>query len=178
MIKSNDHFEHCNLNYLITQVKTIKISTYQDMEELRRKLFDSIDIVIERNYTVIDQLTKLEIQAKIMGLQIISPESILTVLQMSKQELIRFILDLNLYYVNDTEETSTEDVPDTMNDTQYNMYDYQYNARNASYFYGYNDGNSDWSHSNQYYGKYYWSQQDQFQSGMYSQEHGWNQWNQ
>ena len=59
----------------------MKISTYQDMEELRRRLFDSIDIVIERDYIVIDQLTKLEIQAKILALQIIAPESILTVLQ-------------------------------------------------------------------------------------------------
>ena len=149
----------------------------QDMEELRRAIFDSIDIGTERNYNVIDQFTKLEIQAKIMGLQIISPESILTVLQMSKQELIKFILDLNLYYVDDTEE-SIENIPNTMNDTQYNMYDYQYNARNASYGYNYSVGNSDWSHSNQYYGNYYWSQQEQFQSGMYSQEHGWNQWNQ
>ena len=147
------------------------------MEELRRKLFDSIDIVMERNYIVIDQLTKLEIQAKILGLQIISPESILTVLQMSKQELIKFILELNLYYV--TEETSTENVINTMNDTQYNMYDYQYNAGyNASYVYDYNVGNSDWSHSNQYYENYYWSQQEQFQDGTYPQEHRWNQWNQ
>ena len=106
------------------------------MEELRRAIFDSIDIVTERNYNVIDQLTKLEIQAKIMGLGIIASESILTLLQMSKQE----------------------DVPNTMNDT--NIYDYQYNARNASYVYGYNDGSSDWSHSNQYYGNYYWSQQE------------------
>ena len=142
------------------------------MEELWRAIFDSIDIVTERNYTVIDQLTKLEIQAKIMGLQIISPESILIVLQMSKQELIKFILDLNLYYVDDTEE-SIENIPNTMNDTQYNMY--QYNARNASYVYGYNDGSSDWSHSNQYYGNYYWSQQEQFQSAMYSQEYEWSQ---
>ena len=94
----------------------------QDMEELRRAIFDSIDIVTERNYNVIDQLTKMEIQAKIIGLGIgiIASESILTVLQMSKQEIIKFILQLNLHYV--TEEESIEDVPNTMNDT--NMYDY------------------------------------------------------
>ena len=88
----------------------------QDMEELRRAIFDSIDIGTERNYNVIDQFTKLEIQAKIMGLGIIASESILTVLQMSKQEIIKFILQLNLHYV--TEEESIEDVPNTMNDTR------------------------------------------------------------
>ena len=166
----------------------MKISTYQDMEELRRKLFDSIDIVIEKNYTVIDQLTKLEIQAKILALQIISPESILTVLKMSKQELVRFILDLNMCYMDVTEETSTENVINIMNDTQYNMYDNQYNAGyNASYVYDYqyNVGNSDdyvlqidWSRSNQYSENSYWSHQDQLQNCTYPQEYGWNQWNQ
>ena len=149
------------------------------MEELRRAIFDSIDIVTERNYNVIDQLTKLEIQAKIMGLQIISPESILTMLQMSKQELIRFILDLNMCYMDVTEEeTSTEDVINIMNDTQYNgfgynanyVYDFQYNVRySADYV-----SQIDWSHSNQYSENSYWSHQDHIQNYTYPQEYGWN----
>ena len=157
----------------------------QDMEELRKAIYDQIDIVTERNYHVIDQLTKLEIQAKLVGLGIIASDSILTVLQMSKQQIINFILQLNLYYVDDTEESIENDTQYTMNDTKFNMNDTQFNmndtqynmygyyARNASY-----DGNSDWPHNNQNHGNYYWSQQEQFQSGMYSQEHGWNQWNQ
>ena len=99
----------------------MKISTYLDMEELRRRLFNSIDIVMEKDYIVIDQLTKLEIQAKLLSLHIIAGESILTVLKMSKEELIRFILDLNMCYKDVTEEeTNTEDVINIMNDTQYN----------------------------------------------------------
>ena len=69
------------------------------MEELRKAIYNEIDIVTERNFNVIDQLTKLEIQAKFLGLGLVASESFLTVLQMSKQEIIKFILQLNLHYV-------------------------------------------------------------------------------
>ena len=125
------------------------------MEELRRRLFNSIDVVMEKDYVVLDQLTKLELQAKLLALHIIAGESILTVLKMSKEELIEFILDLNMCSMDVTEEeTSTEDVINIKNDTQYNGVGY-----NANYVYDsqYNVGYSadyvlqiDWSHSNQY----------------------------
>ena len=109
---------------------------------------------------------------------------------MSKQQMINFILQLNLYYVDETEE-NIESVPSNMDDTQYRRNDtqesmndtqysrndthynlYGYYARNASY-----DGNSDSPHNIQNHGNY-WSQQEQFHSGMYSQEYEWNQWSQ
>ena len=34
------------------------------MEEIRNAIYNDIDIVTERNYHIIDQLTKLEIQSK------------------------------------------------------------------------------------------------------------------
>ena len=157
----------------------MKIIIYLEMEELRRRLFNSIDIVMEKDYVVLDQLTKLELQAKLLSLHIIAGESILTVLKMLKEELIRFILDLNMCYMDVTEEeTSTEDVINIMNDTQYNGFGY-----NANYVYDsqYNVGYSadyvsqiDWSHSNQYSENSYWSHQDQFQNYTYPQEYGWN----
>ena len=74
----------------------MKIIIYLEMEELRRRLFNSIDIVMEKDYVVLDQLTKLELQAKLLSLHIIAGESILTVLKMSKEDLFKFILDLNI----------------------------------------------------------------------------------
>ena len=62
------------------------------MEEIRNAIYNEIDIVTERNYAIIDKLTKIEIQSKLLGLNIIAPESYLTILQMPKQRLIDFIL--------------------------------------------------------------------------------------
>ena len=93
------------------------------MEELRRRLFNSIDIVMEKDYVVLDQLTKLELQAKLLSLHIIAGESILTILKMSNEELIKFILSLNMCYMDVTEEeTTTEDVINIMNDSYYSQY--------------------------------------------------------
>ena len=148
----------------------------QDMEELRKAIYNEIDIVTERNYHVIDQLTKLEIQSKFLGLGIVASESYSAVLQMSKQQLINFILQLNLYYVDETEENN-ESAPSNMDDTQYRRNDTQESRNDTHYLYGYYgrnasyDGNSDWQYNNQAH--YHWSQQQQFQSNMYE----WNQWN-
>ena len=123
---------------------------------------------------MLDQLTKLELQAKLLSLHIIAGESILTILKMSNEELIKFILSLNMCYMDVTEEeTTTEDVINIMNDSYYSQYNwFEYSA---DYVY---QSQIDWSHSNQYSGNSYWSDQDQLQNCTYPQEYGWNQWNQ
>ena len=67
------------------------------MEELRTRFYNSIDLVEEKDPVVLDQLTKLELQAKLLYyLNIFAGESILTILKLSKDELIKFILSLSL----------------------------------------------------------------------------------
>ena len=54
------------------------------MEELRTRFYNSIDLVEEKDPVVLDQLTKLELQAKLLSLNINAGESILTILKLSK----------------------------------------------------------------------------------------------
>ena len=139
------------------------------MEEIRNAIYNEIDIVTERDYAIIDKLTKIEIQSKLLGLNIIASESYLTILQMPKQRLINFILQLNLFYAEESEDI--ESAPSDMNDTQEGMDDDQY-GRNETYnFYGYYGNVNDyWQYNNQDH--YYWQQQNQWQNGMYFQQ--WN----
>ena len=151
------------------------------MEEIRNAVFNEIDIVTTRDYAVIDKLTKIEIQSKLLGLNIIAPESYLTILQMPKQRLIDFILQLNLFYAEESE--NNENAPSDMNDTQEGMDDDQYGRNGTNNFYGYHgDVNDYYQYNNQdqyvndYYqynnqDQHYW-QQNQWQNGIYFQQ--WN----
>ena len=139
------------------------------MEEIRNAIYNEIDIVTERDYAIIDKLTKIEIQSKLLGLNIIASESYLTILQMPKQRLINFILQLNLFYAEESEDI--ESAPSDMNDTQEGMDDDQYGRNETNNFYGYyGDVNDYWQYNNQDH--YYWQQQNQWQNGMYFQQ--WN----
>ena len=139
------------------------------MEEIRNAIYNEIDIVTERDYAIIDKLTKIEIQSKLLGLNIIASESYLTILQMPKQRLINFILQLNLFYAEESE--NIESAPSDMNDTQEGMDDDQYGRNETNNLYGYYGYVNDyWQYNNQDH--YYWQQQNQWQNGMYFQQ--WN----
>ena len=113
------------------------------MEEIRNAVFNEVDIVTTRDYAVIDKLTKIEIQAKVLGLNIIAPESYLTILKMPKKHLIDFILQLNLFYAEENE--------NDMNDTQEEMDDDQYVRYGTNNFYGHHgDVNYYHQYNNQY----------------------------
>ena len=147
------------------------------MEDIRDAVFNQVDIVTTRDYAVIDKLTKIEIQAKLLGLNIIAPESYLTILKMPKKHLIDFILQLNLFYAEENE--------DDMNETQEGMNNDQHGRYGTDNFYGYhgdvNDYQQYWQHNqyqyvNDYYqysaqDQQYW-QQNQWQNGMCFQQ--WN----
>ena len=88
------------MTYLLTIYTQNKRNQYSfKMEELRTKFFNSVDLVEEQNPTVLNQLTKLELQAKLLALNIIAAESILDMLKYSKDELVEFIISLNLCYI-------------------------------------------------------------------------------
>ena len=147
------------------------------MEDIRDAVFNQVDIVTTRDYAVIDKLTKIEIQAKVLGLNIIAPESYLTILKMPKKHLIDFILQLNLFYEEENE--------DDMNENQEGMNNDQHGRYETDNFYGYhgdvNDYQQYWQHNqhqyvNDYYqysaqDQQYW-QQNQWQNGMLFQQ--WN----
>ena len=151
------------------------------MEEIRNAVFNEVDIVTTRDYAVINKLTKIEIQAKLLGLNIIAPESYLTILKMPKQHLIDFILQLNLFYAE--ENVNDENAPNDMNETQEGMDDDQYGRHGTNNFYGYHGDVNDYyqyndqdQYVNDYYqystqNQQYW-QQNQWQNGMYFQQ--WN----
>ena len=145
------------------------------MEEIRNAVFNEVDIVTTRDYAVIDKLTKIEIQAKVLGLNIIAPESYLTILKMPKKHLIDFILQLNMFYAEENE--------NDMNETQEGMDDDQYGRYGTNNFYGYHGDVNDYHQYNnqdQYVNDYYqystqdqqYWQQNQWQNGMYFQQ--WN----
>ena len=145
------------------------------MEEIRNAVFNEVDIVTTRDYAVIDKLTKIEIQAKVLGLNIIAPESYLTILKMLKKHLIDFILQLNLFYAEENE--------NDMNETQEGMDDDQYGRYGTNNFYGYHGDVNDYHQYNnqdQYVNDYYqysaqdqqYWQQNQWQNGMLFQQ--WN----
>ena len=142
------------------------------MEELRTRFYNSIDLVEEKDPVVLDQLTKLELQAKLLSLNIIAGESILTILKLSKDELIKFILSLNMCYMDiiEQEETTAEDLINIMNVpycSQYTEFGYS-----SDYNYQSQAPQMDWSHSdvsgtsNQYsdQNNFHWSYQDQSQN--------------
>ena len=134
------------------------------MEDIRDAVFNQIDIVITRDYAVIDRLTKIEIQAKVLGLNIIAPESYLTILRMPKKHLIEFILQLNLFYAEENE--------NDMNETQEGMNDDKHGRYGTDNFYGHYRDMNDYQQYWQYnQNQHYYQDQDQ----EYWQQ--WQQWN-
>ena len=143
------------------------------MEDIRDILFHQIDIVITRDYAIIDMLTKIEIQAKVLSLNIIAPESYLTVLRLPKKDLIEFILGLNLYYAEEDEDNmsetheeiddmdeNNEGVDDDQHDNyENNFYNYYVRMNNYQQYWQYNQN------------QHYYQDQDQ----EYWQQ--WQQWN-
>ena len=89
-------------------------------------MFNSIDIVEEKNPAVLNQLTKLELQAKLLALNIIATENILDVLKCSKEELVEFIINLNLCYIEveviEEKETTVGNSTNTMSAPIYSQY--------------------------------------------------------
>ena len=78
------------------------------MEDIRNILFHQIDIVTTKDYATLDMLIKIELQAKLLSLNVIAPESFLTVLKLPKRDLIELILSMNLYYAEDNEDNVSE----------------------------------------------------------------------
>ena len=157
------------------------------MEEIRNAVFNEVDIVTTRDYAVIDKLTKIEIQAKVLGLNIIAPESYLTILKMPKKHLIDFILQLNLFYAeeNENDMNETQEEMNDMNETEEGMNDDQHGIYGTDNFYGYhgdvNDYQQYWQHNqDQYVNDYYqYSAQDQQYWQQYQWQNGmlFQQWN-
>ena len=141
------------------------------MEDIRDAVYNQIDIVITRDYAIIDMLTKIEIQAKVLSLNIIAPESYLTVLRLPKKDLIEFILGLNLYYAEEDEDNMSE-THEEMNDMDVNqegVNDDQHNRDGTENFYGYYRDMNDYQQYWQYnQNQHYYQDQDQ---------EYWQQWN-
>ena len=78
------------------------------MEDIRSILFHQIDIVTTKDYATLDMLIKIELQAKLLSLNVIAPESFLTVLKLPKRDLIELILSMNLYYAEDNGDNVSE----------------------------------------------------------------------
>ena len=151
------------------------------MEDIRDAVYNQIDIVITRDYAIIDMLTKIEIQAKILSLNIIAPESYMTVLRLPKKDLIEFILGLNLYYTEEDEDNISE-THEEMNDMDENHEEMNDMDENHE---GVNDGQHNRYGTNNFYNHYggmnnyqqYWQyNQNQHYYPDQDQEY-WQQWN-
>ena len=143
------------------------------MEDIRSMLYHQIDIVKTKDYGTLDMLIKIELQAKLLSLNVIAPESFLTVLKLPKRDLIELILSLNLYYYEDNEENVSEtheenDMDEGMDNGQN---DYQENN-----FYNYYGGISNHQQYWQY-NQHYHQDQDQDQWHQWQHWQQWNQWN-
>ena len=122
------------------------------MEDIRDAVYNQIDIVITRDYAIIDMLTKIEIQAKVLSLNIIAPESYLTVLRMPKKDLIEFVLQLNLYYSEEHEDnmSETHEEMNDMNEVQERVNDEQHDGYGTDNFYNYYGGMNNYQQYWQY----------------------------
>ena len=158
------------------------------MEELRTRFYNTIDLVEEKNPTVFNQLAMLELQAKLLALDIIARESILTILKLSKDELIEFILSLNMYYMHviEQEETIAENSTNNMNVPYCSQYtefgyssdcDYQSQAPQMTWSYGDVSGTSgQYSDQDNFYGSYQYQYQNYENWQTYHQiDSGWNE---
>ena len=142
------------------------------MEDIRNILFHQIDIVTTKDYATLDLLIKIELQAKLLSLNVIAPESFLTVLKLPKRDLIELILSMNLYYEDNEDNVSeTHEENDMDEGIDNGQNDYQENN-----FYNYYGGISN---QQQYwqYNQHYHQDQDQDQWHQWQHWQQWNQWN-
>ena len=143
------------------------------MEDIRNILFHQIDIVVTKDYATLDMLIKIELQAKLLSLNVIAPESFLTVLKLPKRDLIELILGMNLYYAEDNEDNVSEtheenDMDENNEGIDNGQHDYHENN-----FYNYYEGMNNYQQYWQY-NQHYHQDQDQEQWQQWQQ---WNQWN-
>ena len=144
------------------------------MEDIRDILFHQIDIVITRDYATMDMLTKIELQAKILSLNVIAPESFLTVLKLPKKDLIELILGLNLYYAEEDQDNMSETHEENDMDENNGGIDDDQHDNHENNFYNYYGGMNNYQQHWQYnQNQHYYQDQDQDQ--VYWQQ--WQQWN-
>ena len=142
------------------------------MEDIRNILFHQIDIVTTKDYATLDMLIKIELQAKLLSLNVIAPESFLTVLNLPKRDLIELILSMNLYYEDNEDNVSeTHEENDMDEGIDNGQNDYQENN-----FYNYYGGISNHQQYWQY-NQHYHQDQDQEQWQQWQHWQQWNQWN-
>ena len=142
------------------------------MEDIRSILYHQIDIVTTKDYATLDLLIKIELQAKLLSLNVIAPESFLTVLKLPKRDLIELILSMNLYYEDNEDNVSeTHEENDMDEGIDNGQNDYQENN-----FYNYYGGISN---QQQYwqYNQHYHQDHDQDQWHQWQHWQQWNQWN-
>ena len=148
-----------------------------EMEDIRDILFHQIDIVVARDYATMDLLTKIELQAKLLSLNVVAPESFLTVLKLPKKDLIELILGMNLYYAEDNEDNisevheETDDMDENNEGIDNGQHDYHENN-----FYNYYGGMNNYQQYWQY-NQHYHQDQDQEQWQQWQHWQQWNQWN-
>ena len=143
------------------------------MEDIRNILFHQIDIVTTKDYATLDMLIKIELQAKLLSLNVIAPESFLTVLKLPKRDLIELILGMNLYYAEDNEDNVSETHEENDMDENNEGIDNGQNDYHENNFYNYygeiNNHQQYWQ-----YNQHYHQDQDQ---GQWQHWQQWNQWN-
>ena len=143
------------------------------MEDIRNILFHQIDIVTTKDYATLDMLINIELQAKLLSLNVIAPESFLTVLKLPKRDLIELILSMNLYYAEDNEDNVSETHEENDMDENNEGIDNGQNDYQENNFYNYYGGISNHQQYWQY-NQHYHQDQDQEQWQHWQQ---WNQWN-
>ena len=146
------------------------------MEDIRNILFHQIDIVTTKDYATLDMLIKIELQAKLLSLNVIAPESFLTVLKLPKRDLIELILSMNLYYAEDNEDNVSETHEENDMDENNEGIDNGQNDYQENNFYNYYGGISNHQQYWQY-NQHYHQDQDQEQWQQWQHWQQWNQWN-
>ena len=139
------------------------------MEDIRDILFHQIDIVITKDYATMDMLTKIELQAKLLSLNVIAPESFLTVLKLPKKDLIELILGLNLYYAEEDQDNMSETHEENDMDENNGGIDDDQHDNHENNFYNYYGGMNNYQQYWQY-NQHYYQDQEQWQQ--------WQQWQQ
>ena len=140
-----------------------------EMEDIRDILFHQIDIVIARDYATMDLLTKIELQAKLLSLNVVAPESFLTVLKLPKKDLIELILGMNLYYTEDDQDNMSEIHEENDMDENNGEIDDDQHDNHENNFYNYYGGMNNYQQYWQY-NQHYYQDQEQWQQ--------WQQWQQ
>ena len=139
------------------------------MEDIRNILFHQIDIVVTKDYATLDMLIKIELQAKLLSLNVIAPESFLTVLKLPKRDLIELILGMNLYYAEDNEDNMSETHEENDMDENNGEIDDDQHDNHENNFYNYYGGMNNYQQYWQY-NQHYYQDQEQWQQ--------WQQWQQ